>query len=54
MTRRRGHDPVHTFRAPDALVAEVRRAAEESGESVSDIVRRALENYLRERQDATR
>ena len=47
MTRRKGHDPVHTFRASADLVAEARRVAEEQGESLSDVVRAALERYVK-------
>jgi predicted transcriptional regulator len=47
VSRRKGHDPVHAFRASAELVAEARRLAESRGESVSDIVRAALERYVK-------
>ena len=47
MNRRKGHDPVHTFRASAELVAEARNVAESRGESVSDIVRAALQRYVK-------
>lgn len=45
--RRKGHDPVHTFRASAELVAEARRVAGERGESLSDIIRAALVRYVK-------
>jgi predicted transcriptional regulator len=37
-----------TVRIPDELWEAAQEAAEERGESVSDIIRRALEDYIRE------
>lgn len=48
MARRKGHDPVHTFRAPAELVTEAKSVAESRGESVSDVIRRALERYVKQ------
>ena len=48
LTRRKGHDPVHTFRASADLVAEARRVGEQQGESLSDVIRAALERYVRD------
>ena len=47
MNRRKGHDPVHTFRASAELVAEARAVAESRGESLSDVIRAALVRYVK-------
>lgn len=39
--------PQHTIRVPDELWAAAKAKATERGESVSDIVRRALERYVK-------
>jgi hypothetical protein len=39
--------PVHSFRAAAELVAAARRKASERGETLSDIIRRALERYVK-------
>lgn len=53
MTRRKGHDPVFTFRAPAEGVAEALRVgAEEGDETLSAVVRRALEEYIDKRTNA--
>lgn len=46
MPRRKGHDPVHTFRASEELVSEARRVAADRNESLSDVVRLSLERYV--------
>ena len=50
MTRRKGHDPVHTFRASADLVAEARRVGAGDGDTtLSDVVRQALAEYIARR-----
>ncbi|WP_207573592.1 YlcI/YnfO family protein [Mycolicibacterium bacteremicum] len=39
--------PLRSFRIPDELYAAAQAKAEEKGESVSDVVRRALERYVK-------
>jgi len=51
--RRRGHDPVHTFRAPADLVADARKVAESRGESLSDVIRAALARYVKSNRKAS-
>ena len=52
MKRRKGHDPVHTFRASADLVAEARRVGAQAGdETLSDVVRAALAEYIDKRRD---
>jgi predicted transcriptional regulator len=46
MTRRKGHDPAHAFRAPAELVAEARRIAAARDETLSAVIRAALERYV--------
>lgn len=41
--------PLRSFRIPDALWAAAKAKADEKGESVSDVVRRALERYVKRR-----
>jgi hypothetical protein len=41
--------PRRTIRVPDALWDAAAAKAEENGESVSDVIRRALERYVRRR-----
>jgi predicted DNA-binding protein len=53
-TRRKGHDPVHAFRASAELVAEARRLAKDRGESMSDVIRSALERYVNDCPDPAR
>ncbi|ORA05846.1 hypothetical protein BST17_08490 [Mycolicibacterium bacteremicum] len=38
---------MRSFRIPDELYAAAQAKAEEKGESVSDVVRRALERYVK-------
>lgn len=38
-------EPLHTFRASEELWGEVQAIAEANGEPVSEILRRALEEY---------
>ena len=40
--------PVRTVRVPDELWEAVKRAAADRGETVTDVVLRALERYVRE------
>jgi hypothetical protein len=35
------------FRVPDAIYEEARRYAAEAGETVSDVVRRSLDRYVK-------
>lgn len=42
--------PVHGFRIPDELYAEAKRFADKAGESVSDVVRRCLTQYVRQQK----
>jgi len=50
VTRRKGHDPVHTFRAPADLVTEARRVGADDGDdTLSDVVRVALAEYVAKR-----
>lgn len=39
--------PLRSFRIPDDLYEAAQKKAEEKGESVSDVVRRALERYVK-------
>lgn len=39
--------PLRSFRIPDELYEAAQRKAEEKGESVSDVVRRSLERYVK-------
>lgn len=39
--------PIRCFRIPDPVYRAAQAKAEERGESVSDVVRRALERYAR-------
>lgn len=39
--------PLRSFRIPDELYQAAQAKAEERGESVSDVVRRALERYVK-------
>lgn len=39
--------PIRSFRIPDETYASAQRKAAEKGESVSDVVRRALERYAK-------
>lgn len=39
--------PRHTFVCPDDLWREAMETAERNNETVSDVIRRALENYVR-------
>jgi predicted HicB family RNase H-like nuclease len=39
--------PLRSFRIPDALYEAAQAKAAEKGESVSDVVRRALERYVK-------
>jgi hypothetical protein len=43
--------PVRTVRIPDDLWTALRARADERGETVTDVVRRALRRYLREYDD---
>lgn len=42
--------PKRGFRIPDALYESAQRVAAERGETLSEIVRRALEEYVREHE----
>jgi hypothetical protein len=42
--------PGHTFRIPDELWQALRAHADERGETVTDVVLRALRRYLREHE----
>lgn len=44
------HTPARSIRVPDALWEAAQAAAEENGESVSDVVRKALEAYVKKNQ----
>jgi predicted CopG family antitoxin len=39
--------PIRCFRIPDDLYRATQAKAEERGESVSDVIRRALERYVK-------
>jgi predicted HicB family RNase H-like nuclease len=39
--------PLRSFRIPDEVYRAAQAAAAESGESVSDVVRQALEQYVK-------
>ncbi|GAS98919.1 Gp65 [Mycolicibacterium canariasense] len=39
--------PLRSFRIPDDLYEAAQQKAEEKGETVSDVVRRALERYVK-------
>lgn len=41
--------PLRSFRIPDSVYRAAQAKAEEKGESVSDVVRRALERYVKRR-----
>jgi predicted HicB family RNase H-like nuclease len=41
--------PLKSFRIPEDLYRAAQRKAAEKGESVSDVVRRALERYVRQK-----
>lgn len=40
--------PVRTYRASDELYEAAQRAAEDNGETVTDVIIRALEAYVRQ------
>jgi uncharacterized protein (DUF1778 family) len=40
--------PIRTYRAPDELYEAVQRAAADNGETVTDVILRAFERYVRE------
>lgn len=42
--------PLKSFRIPQALYEEAQRVAAERDESVSEVVRRALERYVKRRK----
>lgn len=48
MTPRRPPLRAHTVKVPDALWAAAAAAAEERGEFLSEVIRRALERYVHE------
>lgn len=39
--------PIRSFRIPDDLWEAAQHAAQQNGESVSDVVRRSLERYVK-------
>lgn len=41
------HTPLRSFRIPDALWEAARREADANGESLSDVIRQALEQYVK-------
>lgn len=41
------HTPLKSFRIPAALYEAAQAKAEERGETVTDVVRRALERYVK-------
>jgi predicted HicB family RNase H-like nuclease len=43
--------PQRTVRVPDEVWDEARAAAERQGESISDVIRRSLEDYVKRNQD---
>lgn len=44
--------PIRGVRVPDDLWAAAQEKAKERGESVSDVVRRALERYVKTKREA--
>lgn len=44
------HTPLRSVRIPDALWNAAQAKADEQGESVSDVIRKALEQYVKPRK----
>lgn len=47
-----GKTPIRAFRVPDDLWSQVKAAAASRGETVTDVVRRALEDYVSEQESS--
>lgn len=43
-----GWERVRTYRCPDALYDDVQRATSDNGETITDVIIRAFERYVRE------
>jgi predicted DNA-binding protein len=41
-------NPTHSVRVPDELWVAARRVADDRGETLADVIRAALERYVRE------
>ncbi len=46
--------PVRTYRASDELYEAVQRVAADNGETVTDVILRAFERYVREHPQSSR
>lgn len=47
----RGQTPIRSVRIPDEIWEAVKRKAADRGESITDVILRALKRYLREYDD---